>query len=99
MRVNIIIPITSLSAGNQLAYSITSDPADLNTFGAVELSANGLNPVTHTGCSTFMSESFRVQLPAMAASVSGLVYNVDDTFDNLLSQEGLQKIVPPGLLP
>lgn len=99
MRVNIILPMAQKDAGNQLAKSITENEADLLTFGGVRLSADGQEPATHTGCSTYMSESYRDELPALAAQVEGLCYTATESWDQLLAEQGLQTIVSPMDIP
>ena len=98
MRVNIIIPMSKIDEGNQLAMSITDNEAALLTFGTVRLSATGQEPATHTGCSTYMSETFRDQLPTLAASIQGLHYTAVNSWATLLNEQGLKAIYPDDLL-
>jgi len=95
MRLNVIIPISSAAQGNAVAQSITGNPADAETFGVVRLSADGLEPATHLGCSTYMADNLKPQLRTLQSQVTALHYTSTNSWDVFIKGFGLQVINPP----
>lgn len=56
--VTIIVPVAIVAVANMVAKAFDPDTGGARTFGAVQLSATGLPPATHTACNTASRDEF-----------------------------------------
>jgi hypothetical protein len=80
----LVIPIASITSANNYAYSLTNNPADLNSFTA-NASANGVTPATYCVCGEIAIIQGSWKCKDMVQAVSGLIYYASDAVSgNLL---------------
>jgi len=96
-RYFILIGIGKTAAAN--AYAADWDPdsrGDL-TFGAVRLSANGIEPATHTACNTVATPEMEAKFLAARSQIPAAAYRIYKeaggwTWETALADAGLQVI-------
>ncbi len=95
-RCYVIIPMSSVPVANGLATQLDPDDGS-NTFGDVQLSADGQQPATHTGCSTMLTDVGKAgvdQYMTNGAVPGAKVYYEADGWDwqGILADNGLKVI-------
>jgi len=63
-RCIIVIPMASAAKANAESLKFYGGDSQGDTFGAVRLSAKGIEPATHTACSTLLKAAHRTRIGA-----------------------------------
>lgn len=94
-QVTILVPEALIPAANRAA--LTWDPAGgAETFRAPFLSADGLEPATHSACAGLMhAEVVSAVQAAVAARFPGVLVFADIAPEAALAQAGLVRVVRP----